>query len=222
MNSATLGLIGAAALLISGEARAMAPPPDTQPGAERVVVLCTVTAQGLSSDCRFDWGMHDSVQRLKAGSELGYLDAHPFPIAGADPGAEVRVCVRLQVTPTPDRKGFYVSGAAAPAPSGSEIRDAVWIQSPHDQWVNGFIPELAVRFGESGMAKVSCTATADGALTNCWVREETRPELGFGIAAMFALQHARMAPTTASGQPVAGRPYVQTFVFDGNGRVVHD
>lgn len=218
MKSSTLGLVGALTLLAGGEARAMTPPPDTHPGAERVVVMCTVTAQGLSSDCRFDWGMKEDAKRLKAGSELGYLDAHPIPIAGAAPGAEVKVCVRLLLTPAPGGKGYYVTGASAPAPSGPPIEDPVWVQSPHDSWIDGFVPELAVRFAQHGSATVSCTATADGALANCWVREDTRPDLGFGIAGMLALQHARMAPTTASGAPVAGRTYVQTFVFDGGTR----
>ena len=77
------------------------------------------------------------------------------------------------------------------------------------------MPELAVQFAEKGTATIRCMALGNGALANCWVQDETGADLGFGVAAMLALQHARMAPTTASGQSVAGRPYVQTFVFNG-------
>ena len=191
------------------------PPPDAQPGAERIVLLCSVTDQDLSSNCRFLRAIIDRQERLKAGTELGFLDAHPFPIPGAVPGAEVKVLVRLKVSP--GGKGVVV---AAPegvfrASSGEEISDPLWVVSPHDPWTNGFIPEMSARPKQKGHATVRCVATEIGTLVNCWVQEETPAGFGFGEASLLILQHARMQPVSAGGAFVAGRPYVQTCTVDG-------
>ncbi len=169
-----------------------------------------MSAKGLSRNCRFYTAVDDPPERLKAGTELGFLDAHPFPIPGAEPGADVKVLVRLKVSPDKTGKGFDVAApeSAAQESTGQEITDPVWIDSPHAPWASGFVPELAYRLNRSGEAKVRCTATAAGALTDCWVEKEAPPGLGFGEASLMLMQHARMKPLTASGAPVACLSYL--------------
>ena len=188
-------------------------PPDTQPGAEWIWLVCSATDQRLSSNCRFIDPIIDPRERLKAGTELGYLDAHPFPLADASPGAEVMVLVRLKVRAVKGGNAFEI---AAPedmfrALSGPEVSDPIWIRSPHESWASLFYPMRAFRMQQIGTVTMRCMVTATGGLINCWVQQETPVGLGFGKAGTRLLQYARMKPIDAKGEPVAGRPYVETF-----------
>jgi hypothetical protein len=212
-------LLGGICLPLAAEAQNGYLPDDTQPAAGQIIVLCTVTAQGSSKDCRFEEAITNPTQRLKAGTELGFLDAHPFAISGATPGTDVAVCVRLVVRASYVHPGFDVTGPDEmfrPA-SGPPITDPIWSVSPHDSWTSPFIPDIAVRRHQGGSATVRCTATLAGGLVNCWVQQESPANFGFGAAAMLILQHARMASLSASGQSVAGRPYIQTFAYGADG-----
>jgi len=193
-------------------------PPDTMPGTAQVFVVCAVTAAGLSSQCRFYTAVVGPTERLKAGTELGYLDAHPFPIPGAQAGATVKVLVRMTVSPAANGQGFAVGAPEAVAPShaGAEIGRPAWIAPPRGLWADALTSELARRQNQEGQATAHCTATAAGTLTECWVETESPPNLGFGEAALVMLQHARMKPMAGNGAPVAGRSYVQTFQFSPN------
>lgn len=203
------------ALALPAQARPMRPPPDTQPDAANIFVLCAVTEQGVSTNCRFYTAVTDPTERLRAGSELGYLDAHPFPIPGAKPGANVKVMARLKVSAGATGQGFAVVApdGAFPTPVNSEIKDPVWIDSPRAAWTTDLVDGIAARSHQDGEATARCVVAQSGALGDCWIAKETPPGAGFAEAALIILQHARMKPLSASGASVAGRSYVQTFTY---------
>ncbi len=214
MERLAANLIAGLALVSPALARPARAPPDTQPDAARIFVLCSVTEQGVSTNCRFYAPVADPAERLRAGTELGYLDAHPFPIPGARPGANVKVLVRLKVSADATGKGFSVATPeGAIPPVNSEIKDPVWIDSPRAAWTTDLVEGLAVRNHQDGEATARCTVMQSGALGDCWVERETPPGIGFGEAALIVLQHARMRPLSASGVPVAGRSYIQRFIY---------
>jgi hypothetical protein len=217
MNRSVAGLFGFITLVAAPEAKAWTPPPDTQPGMALVLVECSVTDQGLSSACQFINPINDEVERLKAGTELGFLDAHPFPLVAANPGAQVQVLVRLKVSPSSDGKGFDISAPESlySTPSGPDITDPVWVVSPHGSWADGFVPERAMRMAQKGGASARCMATAAGVLVNCQVVQEAPKDFGFGQAALRLLQRVRMKPLSASRASIAGRPFSETFIYRG-------
>jgi hypothetical protein len=134
----------------------------------------------------------------------------------------VKVLIRLRVSRS--GKGFAVTApdGVFRTSSGEAISDPVWVVSPHDRWTDGFIPERAERLHLKGQATIRCVATEAGGLVNCWVQQEAPAGEDFGEASLLILQHARMQPVTASGAPVAGRPYVETFRFDGTDAIPRD
>lgn len=210
-------LIVCLALALPAQARPARAPADTQPDAANIFLLCSVTEGGVSTNCRFYAPVADPIERLRAGTELGYLDAHPFPIPGAKPGANVKVLVRLKVSAVAAGEGFAVAApeGAFPIPVNSEIKDPVWIDSPRAAWTSDLVEGLAARNHQDGEATARCTVTQSGALGDCWIERETPSGIGFGEAALIVLQHARMKPLSASGAPVAGRSYVQRFIYRG-------
>jgi TonB family protein len=114
------------------------------------------------------------------------------------------------------------ASVAAPAPNGEsqgatepEITDPVWKKSPYGAWTDDYLPERSVRRNIVGEATVSCIATAAGALADCRVLHESPADAEFGAAAIRVLAHASMKSLTASGAPISGRPYTQTFRYLG-------
>jgi hypothetical protein len=208
-------LIVCLALALPAQARPARAPADTQPDAANVFLLCSVTGERVSTNCRFYAPVADQTERLRAGTELGYLDAHPFPIPGARPGSNVKVLVRLKVSAVATGAGFTVAPpeGAFPIPVNSEIKDPVWIDSPRAAWTTDLVEGLAARNHQDGEATARCTVMQSGALGDCWVERETPSGIGFGEAALIVLQHARMKPLSASGASVAGRSYVQRFIY---------
>jgi hypothetical protein len=204
------------------------PPLNTQPGTSSLEVLCTVTDKGLSSRCRVPLPViADPVvrQRFEAelaqrrprmDAELAYVDAHPFPISGAETGDEVKVLVRLNVTPGPGGKGFAVAESEDlfRAASGPPIDDPVWARSPNGAWAAPFTPERAQRLRVSGAVAARCVATASGGLVNCWILKEEPPGQNFAGSFLKILECARLQPLTASGTPVAGRPIAVAMRYD--------
>ena len=215
MKRLAANLIVCLALALPAQARPARAPADTQPDAANVFLLCSVTEGGVSTNCRFYAPVVDPTERLRAGTELGYLDTHPFPIQGAKPGADVKVLVRLKVSADATGNGFVVATpeGALPSPVNSEIKDPVWIDSPRAAWTTDLVEGLAARNQQDGEATARCTVMQSGALGDCWVERESPAGIGFGEAALIVLQHARMKSLSASGVPVAGRSYVQRFIY---------
>lgn len=200
--------------LLALPAAAMSPPPDTAPGADRLFLQCKAGPDGLAHDCRFYTAIDDPAARLKAASELVYLDAHPFPLVGAKPGERVKVMVRLTVSQAGD--GFAVAASPQPAPSGAPpIQRPQWIEAPQGAWSRAFTRGLAARANQAGEAKVSCLTTDTGAMTDCWVKSESPADVGFGEAALVLMQHARMKVVGA--EAIAGRAFVGTVSFENDG-----
>ncbi len=215
MERLAANLIVCLALALPAQARPAGAPADTQPDAANIFLLCSVTEGGVSTNCRFYAPVADPIERLRAGTELGYLDAHPFPIPGAKAGADVKVLVRLKVSAVAAGEGFAVAApeGAFPIPVNSEIKDPVWIDSPRAAWTTDLLEGLAARNHQDGVATARCMVAQSGALSDCWVERETPGGIGFGEAALIVLQRARMKPLSASGVPVAGRSYVQRFIY---------
>ncbi|NBW11086.1 MAG: TonB family protein [Caulobacteraceae bacterium] len=81
----------------------------------------------------------------------------------------------------------------APAPAETPeapITSPSWVQSPQASWPRAASTELT-----SGSAVVSCTARADGRLSDCAVVSEEPVGAGFGPAAVEAAGNARLAPS---------------------------
>ncbi len=184
---------------------------------EKVFVLCTVGELGLSKNCRFAYPIGGDRERLKAGSELSFLDAHPFALIGAGTGSDVNVLVNLSVSEASDGKGFEIAVPTSGLQPSLAISDPAWLRSPHDPWTGDFVPDKAARTNQKGLAVVLCIATERGELSDCRILDEEPTGFGFGLGATRVLQDARMKSVSASGVPVAGRPYVQTFRYDGWG-----
>lgn len=220
MNRSIPGIAAIVCLWAATPSHAASVPPDTQPGADQIWLQCTVTSQQMANNCRYISGLTDEHDRLRAGTILGYLDAHPFPIPGGAVGADASVFVRLNVTERPDHQGFVVTapeGAAKP-PSGTDVQDPVWIYSPYDRWAAGFTPDRVNQTGKGGEAKVLCKVSGAGSLEDCWLEHETPQGWGFGDAALKLLAHVQMKPLGARGEPVADRPFAITIEFKPDGR----
>ena len=219
MKTSILSFCAVASILAATPAAAADVPPDTQPGADLVWLLCTVSNRQVSDNCRFTGGVEAEDQRIKAGSILGYLDAHPFPIPGGPVGADVRTLVRLTVTQRPDERYVITppQGLFDP-PTGNEIRDPDWIASPHDPWAMAFMPAAAVRSNIGGVATAVCKVGAAGALVDCWLEQEEPKGWGFGEAELKVLMHARTKPTDGHGAPVEGRAVAVTLQFKPDGQ----
>ena len=69
MRSPAAGLVAVLALSSPISALGGPAPPDTQPDAARVFLRCSVSGQGLSTNCRFYTAIDDPSERLKAGTE---------------------------------------------------------------------------------------------------------------------------------------------------------
>ncbi len=86
-NAKFAALLGVLAL--SAPPLAKARSPSTLPsGVAELRLMCAVDDEGLSKLCRFYNPIADEKARRVAGMELGWLDAHPFDIAGAPARAE--------------------------------------------------------------------------------------------------------------------------------------
>jgi TonB family protein len=137
--------------------------------------------------------------------------------AKAQPSEGPASPVASQIVPSDNQAGSTkpASDGVSQGSSAPEITDPIWKKSPYGAWADDYLPERSVRTNTIGEATVSCIATAAGALAECRVLRESPPDAEFGAAATQVLMHASLKPLTASGAPVAGRPYTQTFRYAG-------
>ena len=120
------------------------------------------------------------------------------PLPAARPVVSARptqaVSPRVVVAPAPvAQPKVQPQPVAAPAPvetPEAPITNPSWVQSPQPTW-----PQAAPADVTSGSALVSCTARADGHLTNCAVLDEDPVGAGFGPAAVQAATNARLSPS---------------------------
>lgn len=91
--------------------------------------------------------------------------------------------------------------AGAPSDVGAAPSPA---RGPTAADIGRVYPERALALEVEGFARILCTVTAEGLLTDCSVASESDPTMGFGEAALKLAPIFRMRPTTADGQPVGG------------------
>lgn len=92
---------------------------------------------------------------------------------------------------------------AAPAPP-SVITSPDWLTRPGPDEFSRFYPQPALDQNASGMAVLSCTVAANGAVKGCQVATETPKGLGFGDAAKKLAPFFKMRPQLKDGTPVDG------------------
>ena len=89
----------------------------------------------------------------------------------------------------------------SPPPRPSVITNPSWVRPPTPEYPDAAI-DAAV---ESGRVTLSCIVLPNGLLSDCVVRNETPPGLGFAESALAATQRARVSPRTVDGAAVGAR-----------------
>ena len=76
-----------------------------------------------------------------------------------------------------------------------------------------YYPDRAQRINAEGMARIACTVTEAGSLSDCVVVDESPPGLGFGESALKMAHLFKMKPKTVDGRPVGGARVVVPIRF---------
>lgn len=84
------------------------------------------------------------------------------------------------------------------------IAHPVWVRMPNSNALGSHYPRHALSHGIAGHSTMECSATAQGALVDCQVIEETPKGEGFGDAMLGLARYYRMKPMTPDGKPIDG------------------
>jgi protein TonB len=98
----------------------------------------------------------------------------------------------------------YAPPAPTPPAPPSVITSPDWLTRPGPNEFTRFYPQPALEQNASGMAVLSCTVSASGAVTGCQIAAETPKGLGFGDAAKKLAPYFKMRPQLRDGTPVDG------------------
>ncbi|HYC69069.1 TonB family protein [Brevundimonas sp.] len=113
-------------------------------------------------------------------------DASPAPVPAPPIFKEDRIAIR-----PPD----CLDCRPSPPPRPSVITNPAWASPPSPEYPKAAM-DAAVA---SGRVTLSCIVLQNGVLTNCEVRDETPPGLGFAESALVASARARVSPRTVDG-----------------------
>ena len=98
--------------------------------------------------------------------------------------------------------GCFVIGVVTPAIA--EDTKADWLHRPTREELRAIWPRKAAEKGVDGSAKVRCTVSVQGALSDCLILREDPKGMGFGDAAIALTPQFLMKPPTHNGQPYGG------------------
>ena len=94
------------------------------------------------------------------------------------------------------------------------ITNPDWIRRPDADDLTRYYPDRASRLNKGGHARMSCTVTASGTLTNCSIVSEDPADLGFGQAALDMAKLFKMRPQTRDGAAVGGASVLIPLTFN--------
>jgi hypothetical protein len=116
--------------------------------------------------------------------------------------------VLLELAPQYHAKPATHAGQAGDGPVLIEFdtyrfdKPADWLRKPTASDLLAVYPVEALREGLAGQALISCLASIQGVLFDCYVQRETPPGVGFGSAAIALTPQFLMKPATLEGKPV--------------------
>jgi protein TonB len=111
----------------------------------------------------------------------------------------------LMIPPAPKAPPPPPPAPPPPAPPHvARITNPNWLRKPSADDMEAYFPDRAQRMNQSGMARISCTVTASGSLSDCSVVSEDPADFGFGGAALKLAHLFKMTPKTEDGAPVGG------------------
>ena len=84
------------------------------------------------------------------------------------------------------------------------ITNPDWVRVPSGDELASYYPPRAMELGKTGIARMTCTVTAKGTVTDCQLVSEDPADMGFGQAALRMHNLFKMRPQTKDGQPVDG------------------
>ena len=106
--------------------------------------------------------------------------------------------------PKPWMLGLIAAGLTLAAPS---------VRAAGKDDMSSYYPAAAMRVRQDGQARIACTVTPDGHLTDCSVVSEDPPAFGFGDAALKLAHLFIMKTQTADGHSTAGSHIVVPINF---------
>jgi len=107
--------------------------------------------------------------------------------------------------------------SASAAHAGELVNDPHWLMKPSPQELERYYPDSAQQSGvPGGKVVLRCRAAADGFLDNCMVVSEAPAHLGFGRAAVAAVQHLhkfQIELPKVDSAPMTDAEVIFPFVF---------